>query len=346
MGYIITDTNWVPYIDNFLPKTGKVDWKNLDESTDGEEKGYYGTSIYNDSSNGPSILAAVPLYAGAVSASWEPDASVLNETYSVYPGMVNIFSLKMTTENGDEIYPSGGILENIDSLSFEAKDYENKLLYVTVLNDTSIKQLSSSDEQYNDINKRFFYSNGETWIDIKNRYTNLTAPVNWSDSELNVTDDDEYEYIELIFSPKDDNFNCIAVEKVKTDEDYNTTYYSNGKVYYGVETSISEDSEVRSITNLLSTDGMIDVKTTKIDSFGNASLEDRCLSRIGVWGHSDALTAIDGEEFYIGPSGYYEIYIDDGEYNIKNFGTVVRGIYDKFLVDYEYPRLITEDKEK
>lgn len=132
----------------------------------------------------------------------------------------------------------------------------------------------------------------------------------------------------------------LVVEMVRNIEDYNISYIEDSIKYYGRNLQLeASDCELRTVTNIIST--LTEIETETIDINGNSTVSSGSFSRIGVWGHSNALTAIETEEFRIGPNGYYEVYIDGGDYFIDRFGVVVRDFYDKFFIDYEYPRTIS-----
>ena len=151
--------------------------------------------------------------------------------------------------------------------------------------------------------------------------------------------------IEAVFAPKGDNFDQLVIEMVRNVEDYNISY--NTKVndvmtkYYGRKLEIDiNNCELRTITDVINT--LLGIKTTIIDANGQSTNSNSAsVSRVGVWGRTDSITAIESEEFRVGPNGYYEIHIDGGNYNIERLGFVVRDVYDKFMMDYEYPRSIS-----
>lgn len=138
-------------------------------------------------------------------------------------------------------------------------------------------------------------------------------------------------HLDIVFAKKvpDVSFNAILIEMVREvvtdgisffseDNEYNglyipTEYLESGAAYAGEERTI--DQTCNKITNLIST---ID----NVSKFNN----------IGVWSHSDSILAINGEEIRIGQSGYYEL----NDFEITNFGIVVKSPKDKFSLDYQY----------
>lgn len=282
-------------------------------------------NTYNDGraeNNTPLLLGRIPFYAGAVSTNWEfqVDSSIL--------------------QNADEQYPTGGILTN-GAIGANATDYPQELVYVTKVLKAQ-NEVVKNDESYTGTDRLFFYSDGKKWIQVTN-YSYANLETTWNTESINP----EKVIIEAVFSPKDDNFDQLVVEMVRNVEDYNISYTvkdeDSGLItkYYGRKLELEdEDCELRTITDVINT--LLGIKTTVIDANGQSSTSNSAsVSRVGVWGRSDAITAIESEEFRIGPNGYYEIHIDGGNYNIERLGFVVRDVYDKFMMDYEYPRSIS-----
>ena len=56
------------------------------------------------------------------------------------------------------------------------------------------------------------------------------------------------------------------------------------------------------------------------------------VQRFGIWGHSELMFTINGEEFRVGPSGYFELTNFDTEY----LGVVALTPQDKFTIDLQY----------
>lgn len=284
-------------------------------------------NTYNDGraeNNSPLLLGRIPFYAGAVSTNWE-------------------FAVNSTIlQNSDETpkYPTGGIFADAAN-GIKAADYPEELVYVTKVLKAQ-NDVIKNDESYTGTDRLFFYSDGKKWIQVTN-YSYANLETTWNTESI----DPEKVIIEAVFSPKGDNFDQLVIEMVRNVEDYNISYTvkdeSSGIItkYYGRKLELkAADCELRTITDVINT--LLGIKTTVIDANGQSSTSNSAsVSRVGVWGRSDAITAIESEEFRIGPNGYYEIHIDGGNYNIERLGFVVRDVYDKFMMDYEYPRNIS-----
>ena len=57
---------------------------------------------------------------------------------------------------------------------------------------------------------------------------------------------------------------------------------------------------------------------------------------IAVWGRSEQLIAINGEEIKIGPSGYYELKLNNKNINIDSLCIANTLSTDKYIVDVQY----------
>lgn len=126
-----------------------------------------------------------------------------------------------------------------------------------------------------------------------------------------------YEIVEILFKPLNNDFNGIIIEKVREILDYNTQFIENNKTYYGLYTEVI-DPELYEVNNLI-----------------GSEIPHSPLSKIGVWSHSGLCMCINGEEIRIGARGYYELNVED--FDITEFGVVVEDLQlDRFIVDYEY----------
>ena len=287
------------------------------DNNDSTHIGYEKAGKYNDGITiGPLLIGKIPLYAGAVSSLWE---------FKADSGMI---------VDGDGNKPTGGIIRQ----DVNAADYKGELVYVTSVNKEA-PNVTAKDEKYTSTERLYFYSDGKKWIQV-NKYSCANIETTWNSSEIST----EQVVIEAIFSPKGDDFTTLSVEMVRNIEDYNISYTDDGIRYYGRNLKLTaNDCELRTVTNIIST--LTGISTEVIDIDGNSTTTQSSFSRVGVWGHSNALTAIESEEFRIGPNGFYEIHIDDGSYTIERFGVVVRDFYDKFFIDYEYPKTISYTEE-
>ena len=89
---------------------------------------------------------------------------------------------------------------------------------------------------------------------------------------------------------------------------------SNFAQYYGRHVDLKNiDCELFKINNLLD-DGIIP-------------------RRLGIWGRSELMFTINGEEIKVGPSGYYELQ----NFDVNYLGVVARDHRDQFTIDVQYP---------
>ena len=60
------------------------------------------------------------------------------------------------------------------------------------------------------------------------------------------------------------------------------------------------------------------------------------VKNIAVWGRPEQLMAINGEEIKIGPSGYYELKLNNESFNIDSLCIANTEDTDKYIVDMQY----------
>lgn len=116
-------------------------------------------------------------------------------------------------------------------------------------------------------------------------------------------------------------------------------------LYFYLE-PILEDSEIQWFDadnhNQLTYGRHINIEDVQItiyqleDILDTNNLNDKIITNISVWGRSEQLMAIDGQEIKIGPSGYYELELDD--YNLQSLciANTVTAPPDKYTVDIQY----------
>lgn len=167
---------------------------------------------------------------------------------------------------------------------------------------------------YRDSNTGNYYlGNGNTTYTPTQNYNDLMVTASW----IRQTGEN-FGYAEIVFRPVEDNFSQIILEMVRTAEDYNIqSEDASGTTLYGRFVPLeSLDYKLYALTNLVN------------DINPNGSL-----SRIGVWGHSGLLMAINGEEIRVGASNYYEL---DNILPVTSLGIVADGYDDNFSIDYQY----------
>ena len=128
----------------------------------------------------------------------------------------------------------------------------------------------------------------------------------------------------MIFRPVEDGFTSIVLSMTRQSEDYNIQRTTSSGIEYGRKVDITKMSySLMQITNLV----------TSMNS--NSTLD-----RIGVWGHSGLMMAVNGEEIKIGPSGFYEL----SEVPVSSLGVVAKDYNDSFTIDYEFTQRDTEEE--
>lgn len=132
-----------------------------------------------------------------------------------------------------------------------------------------------------------------------------------------------YGVFEMIFRPVEDGFTSIVLSMTRQSEDYNIQHSTDSGIEYGRKVDISKmQYRLMQVTNLV----------TSMNSNAN-------LDRIGVWGHSGLMMAINGEEIKIGPSGFYEL----SEVPVASLGVVAIDYNDSFTIDYEFTQTGTQE---
>lgn len=171
---------------------------------------------------------------------------------------------------------------------------------------------------YREQNKKYYLgTGGNTYIQTDKR--NIVAmAASWK------TDVGErYGLFEMIFRPIEKGFVSIVLSMTRQSEDYNIQHTTQNGTEYGrildIDKTVCELYKVNNLVNSMNS---------------NANLD-----RIGVWGHSGLMMAINGEEIKIGPSGFYEL----SEVPVSSLGVVARDFNDSFTVDYEFSNKDTEE---
>lgn len=129
---------------------------------------------------------------------------------------------------------------------------------------------------------------------------------------------------EMVFTSRYEtgSFNTIIAKLRRDSWDADIHYTldndASGTIYTGLRIEPEDvDVYVGKITNLLnnSTDGA----------------QEETVNSIGIWGHPNLITTINGEEIRVGQSGYYEL----NDFDINFFGVVALDGKDKFTADYQ-----------
>lgn len=161
---------------------------------------------------------------------------------------------------------------------------------------------------------KYYVGNGGTSYTETIRYNDVSLGASWLHEVGS-----NYGYAELVFRPVESGFSRIVLEMVRTAEDYNIQQDADDGTVFGRRVTLADfDYTLYSLANI-------------VDDIN----PDGSLTRIGVWGHSGLMMAVNGEEIRIGPSGYYEL---DNIIPITSLGIVAVDYTDQFSVDYTYDR--------
>lgn len=171
---------------------------------------------------------------------------------------------------------------------------------------------------YREQNKKYYLGTGGNTYTQTDKHNIVAMAASWK------TDVGErYGLFEMIFRPIEDGFISVVLSMTRQAEDYNIQHTTNQGTTYGRMLDLDKvKCELCQLSNL-------------VESMNNNST----LDRIGVWGHSGLMMAINGEEIRIGPSGFYEL----SEVPVSSLGIVARDYNDSFTIDYEFTRKDTEE---
>lgn len=166
---------------------------------------------------------------------------------------------------------------------------------------------------YNQSADLYYLGTGSSY-ERTTRVNSMTMTESWRNEQSK-----NYGVFDIVFRPVEDGFTYILLEMERLPEDYNIQYTRevNGvtTTFYGRSIDISSMEYslyvINSLTNYMGSDS---------------------LDRIGVWGHSGLMLAVNGEEMRIGPSGFLEV----SGVKISSVGVIATGYQDSFTIDYEY----------
>lgn len=164
---------------------------------------------------------------------------------------------------------------------------------------------------YREQDKKYYLGTGGTEYEQTDKCNIAALAASWK-TDVN----ERYGLFEMIFRPIDEGFVSIVLSMTRQSEDYNIQHTTNNGIIYGRILDLDKTTcELYKVNNLVA------------NMNSNANLD-----RIGVWGHSGLMMAINGEEIKIGPSGFYEL----SEVPVSSLGVVARDFNDSFTVDYEF----------
>ena len=123
---------------------------------------------------------------------------------------------------------------------------------------------------------------------------------------------------QLVFTPRVSGMSCLYLYLIPTKEDNDIQWSVGGKDYYGRHVEL--DGEAGLKARLYKMENLVDF------------LHESSAKQIGVWGRSELMLSINGEEVKIGPSNYYELQ----NFAVTNLGVAAQGPEDRFTIDVQY----------
>lgn len=171
---------------------------------------------------------------------------------------------------------------------------------------------------YREQNKKYYLGTGGNTYTQTDKCNIVAMAASW---KTNVGE--RYGLFEMIFRPIEDGFISVVLSMTRQAEDYNIQHTTaNGTTYGRIVDLDKIKCELCQLSNL-------------VESMNNNAT----LDRIGIWGHSGLMMAINGEEIRIGPSGFYEL----SEVPVSSIGVVARDYTDSFTIDYEFTQKDVEE---
>jgi len=126
---------------------------------------------------------------------------------------------------------------------------------------------------------------------------------------------DDSATVEFIVTPED-SFQYMYFYLLPIPQDENIQWINNGHTYYGRHIEDIDKIKVKygELTNILANTNFSSIKS------------------FSVWGRSEQVMAINGQEIKIGPSGYYEL----NNYDVESICIANSAEGDKYTVDVQY----------
>ena len=176
--------------------------------------------------------------------------------------------------------------------------------------------------------------------DVEYMWTDNNPPASldgWSDNSQNYGYNDiilshswktdsstaEKANFQLIFTPRVDKMTRLYLYLIPTRDDNDIQW-----------TPDSTDPWIPGPSSPMYYGRHINVKnmTAKLYEIKNLLGDDVTAKRIGVWGRSELMLSINGEEVKIGPSNYYELQ----NFSVTHLGIAAQSAADRFTVDIQY----------
>ena len=181
-----------------------------------------------------------------------------------------------------------------------------------ISDETIIEKLFYTESSKNDTTRYWWYPENSTtgWQECnfgKNAVTLVHSWVQGGTSELKTFD--------IIFTPRSSvplKYLYLYLIPSKEDNDIQWVNPKDNSTFYGRH---------------------IDTNQIQVNLYQMNNLLGKTVAqRIGIWGHSELLFTINGEEIRVGPSGYYEL----RDFPIEFFGVAAVDSRDQFTADYQY----------
>lgn len=130
---------------------------------------------------------------------------------------------------------------------------------------------------------------------------------------------------QLIFTPRASGMSCLYLYLIPTKEDNDIQWSIGDKTYYGRHVKIKNANDPEDLDENL-------YLTAKLYEVNNLLIGDASARHIGVWGRSELMLSINGEEVKIGPSNYYELQ----NFAVTHLGVAAQSAADRFTIDIQY----------
>lgn len=169
-------------------------------------------------------------------------------------------------------------------------------------------------------NRLFFHEAGDWYGKLNDR---KFAPIGATAAIINhswiVRDSDDVCTYDIIFKPRDrEYFSKLYLYLIPESWDNDITW-------------LYEDAQTNTLTQFYGRH--VDLKNVKVELYKMKNLvEGLQVKRMGIWGRSELMFTINGEEIKIGPSGYYELQ----DFDIDFIGVAALDNRDQFTLDVQY----------
>lgn len=131
---------------------------------------------------------------------------------------------------------------------------------------------------------------------------------------------------QLIFTPRVEGMSCLYLYLIPTKEDNDIQWAdTSGRPYYGRHVELKNPNDPDDPDKI----GL----TAKLYQINNLIPNNvSAVRRLGIWGRSELMLSINGEEVRIGPSNYYELQ----NFAVTELGVAAQSAADRFTIDIQY----------